>query len=395
MGETLNDLGDIYREWGQYEPVQYENAFKFYRAALSVHKEIGYDIGVALTLNDIGNIYEKMEQYKEALAYYREARKIQQNIGDTKGLSETLKDIGSIQRKFNHLEEALEFHEKALSLAELSLETENLAKYYFELGLDYRKLGHIDLTLQNFQKALSIYQKILLEMPEEHYNAFAKQITPLLSLIQEVEPLAKFSNQELLTALKKEVRQIYKSLLKKKNVIEKNIIESRISMIPQAPKQIPYKLEGSSLRSQLKIPSSQKSIPNKLQENYVSKKRSDFELLLKIFERVIRMEEKIDKIQSDVDKNQILNKLRFYISKPKELEQYLRKIFTSNWSPDKKDLYQKVIIELLDDNLNEKWYIMLGNAVADIAGKILTDSLVDLARLGFGKLAKYLRKKLS
>jgi tetratricopeptide (TPR) repeat protein len=393
-GESLNDIGDIYREWGQYDNAQYENAFKFYRAALSIHKEIDYQIGVALSLNDIGNIHEKMGQYQEAFAYYKEAQKIQQAIGVTKGLSETLKDIGSIQRKLNNIEEALELHEKALNLAELSPETENLAEYYFEIGLDHKQMLHIDLALQNFQHCLSIYYKILLEMPEEHYKAFAKQITPLLSLIEEIERLAKFSDEELLASIKAGVRQMRTTLLKKKHIIQKNIIDSRVSMIPKTPTQVPIELKEDPGPAELKTKPSSRSIPNQLQETYVTLKKSDFERLLTGLEGIYRIEAKVDKMQADLDKNQILLKLQFFVSNPKELEKYLRKILTSNWSPTKKNLYQETIIEILEEHLPDKWYEVIGKAVAEIAGKVLPASLVDLARLGFGKLAAYLRTKL-
>jgi tetratricopeptide (TPR) repeat protein len=54
---------------------------KYQQDALEIHKEIGYTQGIALTLGNIGNIYQLKGELDKALKYEKEALEMKEAIG--------------------------------------------------------------------------------------------------------------------------------------------------------------------------------------------------------------------------------------------------------------------------------------------------------------------------
>ncbi len=398
MGESLNDIGDIYREWGIYN-----EAMKFYRAALALHKEIEYNLGIARNLNDIGNIYEELENYSEALKYYQKALQIQQCIKEPKeqlmGLSETLKDIGTIERKLNKLDAALNHHQQAIDIAKNSKEILYFAACAYELGLDYAKLGKNHQALNYFKLAFSQYRRILSEIPKEHHKSFIKQIIPLLNLIYQIEFTLDIFNEEDFLSIAKDAKDILNIFSNRKNKLQKMFKVLETSTPPRELDQFSKSLDKSFPLDQFESEPQQIPLPHKTyHQTYTANLQQQFETIskfLNIFLEILEENRRtLNELKLEHSKQRILLKLQLYVSNPKELKNYLQKILKSDWDQAKKDRYQEVIIEILEDYLDDKWYEKIGKAIVEITGKVLGESLVEIAQIGFGKLARYLKNKL-
>lgn len=101
--------------------------------------------------------------------------------------------------------------------------------------------------------------------------------------------------------------------------------------------------------------------------------------------------------ETGITEIKIRQELFFFINKPKELKGYLKRVLRGNWPQEKKDRWQDVIIEVMEDYYEEKWYKKIGKAALEIAAKItgeaVVEGLVELGRWGFAKLVEYLKDK--
>jgi len=86
MTETL---ARVYLEQKKYDKVK-EYLFK----SLSMKKKLGNKVGIASTLNNIGNFYRDRNNYKEAEKYYLKSLKIKEEIGNKENIILTLADFG-------------------------------------------------------------------------------------------------------------------------------------------------------------------------------------------------------------------------------------------------------------------------------------------------------------
>jgi len=71
-------------------------ALEYYQQALEIQQEIGYRMGEAGTLNNIGSIYKDLSRYEQALEYFHQALPIWQEIGNKEGVAATLQNFGEI-----------------------------------------------------------------------------------------------------------------------------------------------------------------------------------------------------------------------------------------------------------------------------------------------------------
>jgi tetratricopeptide (TPR) repeat protein len=69
-------------------------ALDFYQDALAIRQEIGDRLGEGSTLNNIGAVYDNLGQYEVALNFYQDALAIWQEIGNRAGEGATLNNIG-------------------------------------------------------------------------------------------------------------------------------------------------------------------------------------------------------------------------------------------------------------------------------------------------------------
>ena len=68
----------------------------YYSRSLKIREEIGDEKGIALSLNNIGTIYNDKGQVKEALVYYNRSLKIYEDLDDKEGVALSLNNIGLI-----------------------------------------------------------------------------------------------------------------------------------------------------------------------------------------------------------------------------------------------------------------------------------------------------------
>jgi CHAT domain-containing protein/Tfp pilus assembly protein PilF len=154
-GATLNGIGEVYRNLGQYP-----QALEYYQQALSIAQEIGNKATKGTTLNNIGLVHRNLGQYPQALENYQQALSIAQEIGDKAGEGRTLNNIGAVYNSLGQYPQALENYQQALAMTKEIGDKAGEGTTLNNIGAVYRNLGQYPQTLENYQQALTIRQEI-------------------------------------------------------------------------------------------------------------------------------------------------------------------------------------------------------------------------------------------
>lgn len=113
---SLNNIGYLYQSNNLID-----DAFDNYQKALVVLLKLPKNqssIYIGIIYNNMGLLYEKKDNYDDALKYHNKSLQIRKEINDKRGVSESLNNIGNTLRKMDRNEEALSHLMEALKLKE-------------------------------------------------------------------------------------------------------------------------------------------------------------------------------------------------------------------------------------------------------------------------------------
>ncbi|MBN4062109.1 tetratricopeptide repeat protein [Bacteroidales bacterium AH-315-I05] len=166
---SLNNIGEIYRAENDLR-----QALGYYQRSLRMFEALNNQEDISRTLNNIGTIYDERKAYRIALEYYQRSLKIQQKLDDKTAMSATLNNIGSIYQmqgdsacavKKNVSCEA--YYSKAMRhfVISLVISRETNEKYGISNALNHigklhLQAGRVQQGIENCKKGLSIATEI-------------------------------------------------------------------------------------------------------------------------------------------------------------------------------------------------------------------------------------------
>lgn len=114
----MDEGGYLFIEFGNafYHKDLREIALVFYRKAWREFHVSGHPRPLAITLNNIGLVYEAMGRFDSAFYYFKKGYEIRSNLKDTFLLAHSLHYLAEIQLKRNHIQEAMAYAVDALKL---------------------------------------------------------------------------------------------------------------------------------------------------------------------------------------------------------------------------------------------------------------------------------------
>ncbi|MBU7025309.1 MAG: tetratricopeptide repeat protein [Theionarchaea archaeon] len=152
---ALGNIGLIYSDKGELD-----EALKYLKDALKIHKERGYRRGEADDLGNIGVIYSDKGELDEALKYHKEALRIDREVGYRQGEASELGNIGVIYRAKGELDEALKYHKEALRIDREVGYRQGEGNQLGNIGVIYSDKGELDEALKYLKEALKIHKEI-------------------------------------------------------------------------------------------------------------------------------------------------------------------------------------------------------------------------------------------
>lgn len=149
---SLSNLAQVYDSLNEDE-----KAFDYYNQALPLQKAVGDQRAEAATLDALAEIYFQKGEKQKALDYFNQALPLRKAAGDLRGEGLSLIGLGRVYSSLGERQKALEVFNQALPLFKAvgdrggeALATANIAKVYFNIG-DLQK------ALDSYNQALSVF----------------------------------------------------------------------------------------------------------------------------------------------------------------------------------------------------------------------------------------------
>lgn len=198
-GITFNNLGRAFVSLAETEKSRkgkdshYQQAIAYYQQALTIYESTHELSEIARTLNNMGEVYEKLTQRKQALTYCRRALEQFREIQEHRGESTVLNNLGVFHRKSGKLPEAFEYYIQAFTISHEIHDYLGEAAVLRNLGRLFILTAHNDVALACFLLAQSIYEE--LGLPERGIiptgvEALFNGEHTLQQVIAEVQPRA-------------------------------------------------------------------------------------------------------------------------------------------------------------------------------------------------------------
>ena len=146
---TLNNIGLVYDALGEKQ-----KALDFYNQSLPLSRATGDKAQEAVTLTNIGAVYSALGETQTALEYYNQSLPLRRATGDKAGEAVTLNNIGFVYNGLGEKQKALDYFNQSLLLSRATGDKAGEAVTLSNIGRVYDTLGEK-------QKALDFYNQSL------------------------------------------------------------------------------------------------------------------------------------------------------------------------------------------------------------------------------------------
>src|SRR5262249_42218426 len=132
--------------------------------------------GEAVTLNNIGIVYNLLEEKQKALEYYNKALSIFRNLSDHRMEARTLYNIGMVYDSLGEKQKGLDNYFQALPNSQIVRDRTNEAAILYGIARIKRSRGELTEARNDINKTLDIIESIRSEVISRELRAsyFAK-----------------------------------------------------------------------------------------------------------------------------------------------------------------------------------------------------------------------------
>ncbi|MEA5462499.1 tetratricopeptide repeat protein [Leptothoe sp. PORK10 BA2] len=152
---TLNNIGLIYDIFGERD-----TALEYYQQALQLSRAAGDQQQEATTLHNLGLVYDDLGERETALDYYQQALQLRRIVGDRAGEAVTLNNIGRLYSALGERQTALDYYQQSLTLSQAEGDRTGEARTLSNIGTIYNDLGERQTALAYYQQALPIRREV-------------------------------------------------------------------------------------------------------------------------------------------------------------------------------------------------------------------------------------------
>lgn len=148
----------------------YDNALIFQKKSLSLFSSLKDSTGIAITNENIGSIYEDLEQYQKALGYFNVAQSFSKNSPWDLKIN-IINNIGDINRKTKKFNEAISYTEQALELAKAFNNQSQLVSALKDLSRTYADMGNFNKAYAYLNNQNIANEEVLIQNNNEVVSA--------------------------------------------------------------------------------------------------------------------------------------------------------------------------------------------------------------------------------
>lgn len=173
---TYNNIGNVYNQLNEWD-----SALKYHQMALKGREAFGSERLRASSLINIGVVYKNKANYGIALDYYMKALKILKSLeGKNNRIEHVLNNIGIVHMHLQSYEEAEHFLMQSLEESEKRNNNFNKCRVLANLGNVYLNSGRYDKSVQYGHLGLELAEKI-------NYPLIIQQVANTLSEAYELK----------------------------------------------------------------------------------------------------------------------------------------------------------------------------------------------------------------
>ncbi|MFP4296906.1 MAG: CHAT domain-containing tetratricopeptide repeat protein [Spirulinaceae cyanobacterium] len=155
---TLNEQARALYSQGTAESSR--EAIALWEEALVLWREIGDREWEAITLNNIGFVYNSLGEREEAIARFNEVLEITKTTEDYSSQVTTLLNLGFTYSSMGEKEKALEIYQQGLEIAEEFEYTSPQASLLNNIGNIYQFLGDYEQATQYFSQSIPLLEQL-------------------------------------------------------------------------------------------------------------------------------------------------------------------------------------------------------------------------------------------
>lgn len=155
IANSLDNIGNIYLSKGESA-----KALDYFMRALVIRENIGHIVGIGASLNSIGSTYHEHGDYLDALDKYKSSLKYYEQGKYIPGVSSTLNNLGTIESYFGNYEVALNYFQRSLEIKTQLGDKQGIAISLTQIGIVSQKLEDYSTALDHFEQSLRFYQEI-------------------------------------------------------------------------------------------------------------------------------------------------------------------------------------------------------------------------------------------
>lgn len=143
----------------ELEEIDPSKAINYADQGLSLAKSIGFEKGISICLNTLGNANSTKGEYTKALEYYRERCIIAEKMKDSDATASAFDNMSSTLMHFGKSDSALLLRNMAQKIYTSLNQESDVANGYIWIGNIYNSAGKYPTALKNYLDALRIYEK--------------------------------------------------------------------------------------------------------------------------------------------------------------------------------------------------------------------------------------------
>ncbi|MCA2703613.1 MAG: CHAT domain-containing protein, partial [Microcystis sp. M038S2] len=152
---TLNNIGVVYNALGEKQ-----KALDYYQQALPLSRAVGDRTGEATTLNNIGLVYDDLGEKQKALDYYQQALPLRRAVGDRSGEAATLNNIGGVYYALGEKQKALDYYQQALPLSRAVGDRAGEANTLENIGYLLQQQNQPQLGIIFYKQSVNVYETL-------------------------------------------------------------------------------------------------------------------------------------------------------------------------------------------------------------------------------------------
>jgi len=151
----ISNLAQLYAKRNEYD-----KSIRCHKLALQIASDLGLDISCAMTLNNLGTLYDEMGNKRQAAEYYREALTYQRQTEDRIVQAMLLNNLGSALTDLDNMGDAQICFDESIALSREAKDLAGEARTLNNLAVLLEKQGQPENALRAYQHAAGIFLTI-------------------------------------------------------------------------------------------------------------------------------------------------------------------------------------------------------------------------------------------